>query len=160
MPLVEDARSSPLRVAYQAAYLGARIWWFIRRPQTSGALVALWYEGRLLMVRTSYRNLYSLPGGAMKRGESSRAAAERELFEELRIAIPSSTLQVGWHGTLPFECRQDTLTIWEAALDAPPAMRVDGLEVVWAGWKTIDEVRTLPVLPHIHLYLANRAESR
>jgi 8-oxo-dGTP diphosphatase len=137
--------------------VAARIWWFVRRPETTGALVALWYDARLLLVRTSYRSLYSLPGGGIKRGETSRAAAARELFEELRVAIPASTFQVGWHGTLTFECRQDTLTIWEAVLDAPPAIRVDGREVVWAGWKTVDEMRALTLLPHIEQYLAGRS---
>jgi 8-oxo-dGTP diphosphatase len=155
-PLVEDSRSSPLRFLYKAAYLAARTWWFIRRPHTTGALVALWHDNRLLLVRTSYRSLYSLPGGGLKRDETSRAGAERELFEELRIVVPASTLRVGWHGTLRFEHRQDTLTIWEAVVDAPPPVRVDGREVVWAGWKTPDEARALPLLPHIHRYLANR----
>jgi 8-oxo-dGTP diphosphatase len=156
LPIVEDARSSPLRFAYQAAYLAARSWWFIRRPHTTGSLVALWHERRLLLVRTSYRRLYSLPGGGLKQGETSREGAERELFEELRIALPTSALRVGWHGTLRFEQRQDTLTIWEADVKTPPPVRVDGREVVWAGWKTPDEARALPLLPHIHHYLANR----
>jgi 8-oxo-dGTP diphosphatase len=157
LPIVEDSRSSPLRVVYQAAYLAARAWWFIRRPHTTGSLVALWHDGRLLLVRTSYRRLYALPGGGLKRGETSRAAAERELFEELRIAVPTAMLRVAWHGTLRFEHRQDTLTIWEAIVDAPPPIRVDGREVVWAGWKTPDEARALPLLPHIQHYLVNRA---
>ena len=80
---LEYSRSSPVRVFYRAAYLAARIWWFIRRPHTNGSLVALWCDGRLLLVRTSYRQLYSLPGGFMKHGETSLAAAERELQEEL-----------------------------------------------------------------------------
>lgn len=155
-PIVEDARSSPLRVIYQAAYLAARSWWFVRRPQTTAALVALWHDGRLLLVRTSYRRLYSLPGGGLKRGETSRNAAGRELFEELGIAIPASTFREGWHGTLPFEHRRDTLTIWEMVLEEPPPMRVDGLEVIWAGWKTPEEARALPLLPHLQDYLANR----
>jgi ADP-ribose pyrophosphatase YjhB (NUDIX family) len=155
-PVVEDSRSSPLRVVYQAAYLAARTWWWIRRPHTTGSLVALWHGNRLLLVRTSYRRLYSLPGGGLKRGESRRAGAERELFEELRIAVPTATLRIGWYGTLRFEHRQDTLTIWEAVVDAPPPVRVDGREVVWAGWKTPDEARALPLLPHLQLYLANR----
>jgi 8-oxo-dGTP pyrophosphatase MutT (NUDIX family) len=153
---VEDSRSSPLRFAYRAAYLAARTWWFIRRPQTAGSLVALWCEGRLLVVRTSYRRLYALPGGALKRSETSRAAAERELFEELRIAIPASRYQLAWHGTLRFEHRLDTVTVWEVVLDALPPIRVDGLEVVWAGWKTPDEILMLPLLPHLHQYLTSR----
>ena len=65
---LEYSRSSPVRVFYRAAYLAARIWWFIRRPHTNGSLVALWCDGRLLLVRTSYRQLYSLPGGFIIRG--------------------------------------------------------------------------------------------
>ena len=154
--IVEYSRSSPLRFAYRVAYLVARTWWFIRRPHTRGSIVAVWNDGRLLVVRTSYRRRYMLPGGFLKRGETSRAAAERELFEELQITIPATGLRFGWHGTLSFEHRLDTVTIWEAVFDAPPPIRVDGLEVVWAGWKTPDEVRALPLLPHVRRYLASR----
>src|SRR5690348_8774781 len=56
------------RLAYRAAYLLARAWWFLRRPETRGSVVALWHDGRVLLVRTSYRRQYTLPGGFMKRG--------------------------------------------------------------------------------------------
>ena len=154
---MEYTRSSPLRVAYRAAYLAARVWWFVRRPRTNGAVVALWHDGRLLLVRNSYRRAYALPGGFVKRGETSLAAAARELFEELHLALEPSALRSAWHETLRFEHRQDTVTIWEAVLDAPPPIEVDGLELVWAGWKTPDEALRLPVLPHIRRYLTKRS---
>ena len=153
---MEYPRSSPLRFAYRAAYLAAKTWWFIRRPQTTGSVVALWNDGKLLVVRTSYRRQYMLPGGFIKRGETSRAAAQRELFEELGVVIPAAALRCGWRGTLRFEHRRDTVTIWEVVLDAPPTITVDGLEVVWAGWKTPAEARALPLLPHIQCYLESR----
>jgi 8-oxo-dGTP diphosphatase len=155
LPALEYSRSSPLRVFYRAAYLAARVWWFIRRPQTSGSLVALWCDDRLLLVRTSYRPLYSLPGGFKKPRETSLAAAERELFEELGIAITTG-LRQAWSGTVTFEHRVDTVTVWEASVDAVPAIRVDGLEVVWAGWKTADEALALPLMPSIEQYLTSR----
>ena len=152
---LEYSQSSPLRVFYRAAYLAARVWWFVRRPQTSGSLVALWCDERLLLVRTSYRPLYSLPGGFKKPRETSLAAAERELLEELGITITTG-LREAWHGTVTFEHRIDTVTIWEASVDAVPSIRVDGLEVVWAGWKTADEALALPLLPSIEQYLTSR----
>jgi ADP-ribose pyrophosphatase YjhB (NUDIX family) len=152
----EYSRSSPLRIAYAAAFVAARCWWFVRRPHTTGSMVALWHDGRLLLVRTSYRRPCTLPGGFMNRGEGSRAAAVRELFEEVNVAIAPSALALAWHGTLGFEHRVDTVTIWEAVLDARPLIQIDGIELVWAGWKTPDEARAMPLLRHIEPYLASR----
>jgi len=152
---LEYSRSSPLRILYRAAYLAARVWWFILRPRTSGSVVAVWCDERLLLVRTSYRPQYSLPGGFKKPRETSLAAAERELREELGIAITSG-LRQAWHGTVTFEHRLDTVTVWEASIDAVPPIRVDGREVVWAGWKTADEALALPLLPSIEEYLRSR----
>jgi ADP-ribose pyrophosphatase YjhB (NUDIX family) len=140
---------------YKAAYLAARVWWFIRRPHTNGALVALWRDDRLLLVRTSYRPHYSLPGGFMKHGETSLAAAKRELLEELGLAVASG-LRLAWHGTIVFEDRIDTATIWETSLDTTPSIRVDGAEVVWAGWKTVEEALALPLLPSLEQYVKSR----
>ncbi len=109
-----------MRLAYRSAYWAARIWWFIRRPQTFGAVVALWSDGRILLVQASYRRCYALPGGFMKRGETARDAASRELAEELQLFIPPDALTLGWHGSRRFESREDTVTIWEIVLDAPP----------------------------------------
>jgi 8-oxo-dGTP diphosphatase len=145
-----------VRFAYRSAYWAARVWWFIRRPQTSGAIVALWTDGRILLVQASYRRCYSLPGGFMKPGETAREAASRELAEELQLFIPPATLELGWRGSRRFESREDTVTIWEVVLDSPPAIRVDGRELIWAGWKTPAEARSLRLLPHLREYLAGR----
>ena len=144
------------RYAYRCAYRAARIWWFIRRPRTVGAIVALWNDGRLLLVRSSYRTHYALPGGFVKRGEAPQAAAARELAEELRVVIPPAALTLGWHGSRSFEHRTDTVTIWEVVLDVPPSVQVNGREIVWAGWKTPAEARELLLLPHIRDYLDAR----
>jgi len=148
--------TSLVRFGYRAAYWAARAWWFIRRPHTSGAVVALWNDGRILLVQASYRRCYALPGGFMKPGETAREAASRELAEELRLFIPPATLRLGWCGSRRFESRQDTVTIWEVLLDAPPVIRVDGRELIWAGWKTPVEARSMRLLPHLREYLANR----
>jgi 8-oxo-dGTP diphosphatase len=144
------------RFLYRFAYRGARVWWLIRRPETFGALVALWNGGRVLLVQASYRRCYTLPGGFIKPGESAREAASRELAEELQLFIPPAALNLGWHGSRGFERRKDTVSIWEVQLDAPPSIRVDGREVIWAGWRTPSEARSLELLPHVRDYLASR----
>jgi len=154
---IERFVTASIRKGYRFAYLVLRLWWFVRRPQTRGAAVALWHEHKLLLVRTSYRNCYSLPGGFARPREPSEEAARRELHEELGIALPSGQLRHAWHGAIPFESRQDTIDVWEATLDSPPAVHVAGREIVWAGWITPADALKQPLLPHLRLYLADVA---
>jgi 8-oxo-dGTP pyrophosphatase MutT (NUDIX family) len=115
--------------------------------------VALWHEGKILLVRTSYRGCYSLPGGFARRGEPSERAARRELGEELGIELPPQTLRHAWHGTIAFESRRDTIDIWEATPAPVPEPHVKGREIVWAGWVAPAEAMKNPLLPHVALYL-------
>jgi len=145
-----------IRRGYRWGYLMLRVWWFVRRPHTRGAAVALWHEGKVLLVRTSYRNCYSLPGGFVRRGELPLQAARRELREELGIDLPEQTLRHAWHGTILFESRQDTIDIWEASMDSPLAVHVAGREIVWADWMAPSAALGRRLLPHIIAYLSQR----
>jgi 8-oxo-dGTP diphosphatase len=118
--------------------------------------VALWYDGKVLLVRTSYRNCYSLPGGFVRRGEPPVQAARRELHEELGIDLAEQSLRHVWHGTVPFESRQDTIDIWEASMDSPPAVHVAGREIIWADWMAPSAALGRHLLPHIVTYLTQR----
>jgi 8-oxo-dGTP diphosphatase len=113
---VQRLVSAFVRKGYRLAYLVLRAWWFVRRPRTHGAAVALWHEGtglpKILLVRTSYRDCYSLPGGFVRRGEPSQQAARRELQEELGIRLPPEVLRHAWRGTIEFESRADTIDVW------------------------------------------------
>ena len=141
------------REGYRLAYLALRVWWSVRRPRTCGAAVALWHAGEVLMVRTSYRGCYSLPGGFVRAGEPSEQAARRELQEELGIRVPPRTLHHAWHGTIRFESRQDTIDIWEMAADPAPEPRITGREIVWADWVAPADALKRPLLPHVATYL-------
>src|SRR6185369_16200092 len=70
------------RSAYRTAYRMMRLYWSMAHPATHGALLAIWNEGEILLVRNSYVPYYSLPGGYVHRDETGRQAAARELFEE------------------------------------------------------------------------------
>lgn len=143
--------------AYRAAHLVLRSYWFVRRPHTSGALAAVWHEGRLLLVKSSYRRHYSLPGGYVRPGEDPRAAASRELREEVGLLVPFERFEHAWHGTKSFEFRRDTLDIFEVTLDRAPEVRIDRREIVWADWKTPDEARAMGIVPHLEEYLEDRS---
>lgn len=143
-----------VRVGYRIVYWAARSFWFVTRPRTLGAVVALWSNGQVLLVRSSYRPHYGFPGGFLKRGEPADVGASRELFEETRLRISPAELRRVWHGVYRFEGRRDTITIFEASTDVPPDVRANGRELVWAGWRTCDEALALELLPHVRDYLA------
>ena len=156
MQWIRAGLDAGVRLGYRWAYLMLRLWWFVRRPHTYGVGVALWHEGKVLMVRTSYRNCYSLPGGFIHRGEPPELAARRELLEEIDLDLPAHVLQHAWQGTVYFESRLDTIDIWELQLDEPPALHITGREIVWAGWMDPTAALGRRLLPHIATYLAQR----
>jgi len=148
------AFDAEIRLGYRWAYLVLRLWWFVRRPHTNGVAVALWHEGRVLLVRTSYRACYSLPGGFVRRGEPPEQAARREVREEIGLDLPAQGLRHAWHGSVQFESRLDTIDIWEVSLDEPPAIHITGREIVWAGWMDPSAAMGRRLLPHLAAYLA------
>ena len=81
-----------IRAALWTAYRLLRVWWFIRRPQHDGAVIAIWLDGRILMVRHSYRSRLGWPGGGIKAGEQQLDAACRELHEELGLLVSRESL--------------------------------------------------------------------
>jgi 8-oxo-dGTP pyrophosphatase MutT (NUDIX family) len=48
-------------------------------------------DGKVLLVRDRGRHHFSLPGGAIKRGEPTTSAAARELYEELGLSAVKVT---------------------------------------------------------------------
>jgi ADP-ribose pyrophosphatase YjhB (NUDIX family) len=152
-----SALDAGIRGVYRVAHRVLRTWWFVRRPRTHGALVALWHDGALLLVKNSYRREHTLPGGYVARGETPEEAARRELLEETGLDLPASRFRQAFEGELPFEFRRDFLTIVEVELEARPEIRVDNREVVWAGWKRPEEILRMNVVPHVVDYLRTRA---
>jgi 8-oxo-dGTP pyrophosphatase MutT (NUDIX family) len=147
---------APIRLLYRIAYGGMRIKWFLQRPATASAAVALWHQDRVLLVRSSYRRCLLLPGGGIHAGESSQAAARRELKEEVDLVIPDVSLHRAWTGALRYEHRQDHIDIWEAELSSPLPVRINHREIVWADWLSREEALERDLLPHVREYLEGR----
>jgi ADP-ribose pyrophosphatase YjhB (NUDIX family) len=117
---------------YQLAYLVLRCFWFVFRPMGKGTQVAIWHDGRLLLIRNGYRRGYSLPGGGRNSGESARRAAVRELREEVGLHL--SPNQLRYRGTVisTRERLRDHCAYFDAHLSTAPRIEIDGREVVEA----------------------------
>src|SRR5438270_6210151 len=73
------------RTVFRAGFPLARMWWKLTRPRHQGAMVAVYVGSALLLVRSSYRTEWHLPGGGVQRNETPDAAARRELAEEIGL---------------------------------------------------------------------------
>ena len=144
------------RVAYRAGFRAARLWWRLRRPDHSTALVAVWLDGRILAVQQSYRTHPSLPGGGVRRGEEPLDAARRELGEELGLAIGAGDLVFAREMVADWDFRRDRVRVFESHLRAEPVIRIDNREVVAARFVEPRALLTEEGLPpFIHTYLGD-----
>jgi ADP-ribose pyrophosphatase YjhB (NUDIX family) len=144
-----------IRLALRLAYPLARLWWRVRRPPHVGALVALWHEDRLLLVRPSYRGSWSLPGGGVRDGETPEAAARREVAEELGLEFELGPLRLAYLHHDAWEGRPDTVHVFEAHIGSEPEIAVDHREIVAAEFVAPDRAVARRLPPHLRGYLAH-----
>jgi len=145
------------RLAYRSAFLLLRWWWYLLRPDHRGVMVAVWVGRRVLMVRPSYRDLLTLPGGSIEADETPATAACRELREETGVTVQPEDLAraseiVGW-----LDYRHDHVVIFELRLGTVPALRVDNREITEAAFMTPETALALPILPFVRDYLESAA---
>jgi 8-oxo-dGTP diphosphatase len=142
--------------AYVCAYQLMRAYWGVRHPTTHGTLVALWNQGEVLLVRNSYVRFYSIPGGYIRRGETAREAAARELSEEVGIAVQSAELGLELEATHEWEGKRDHVQIFGLELGSRPAVAVDHREVIEAAWWSPERALSLELFPPLRTVLENR----
>lgn len=142
------------RAVYRLGYFVLRLWWFLCRPSHQGAMVAVWCQGRLLVVRQSYRPGFNLPGGSVGKGEPAIVAACRELQEELGLRTEPQALVHVRDVVLRFEHRRDHVSLFALRLDEMPTPRPDNREIIEARFLSPEAVRALPLSPLLSAYLA------
>lgn len=69
----------------------------VAKPLAAAGVLFLDRDGRVMLVRPTYKPYWDIPGGYLEPGESPRSACEREIFEELGIrARVGGLLAVDW----------------------------------------------------------------
>jgi 8-oxo-dGTP diphosphatase len=145
------------QLAYACAYRVMRTYWSLRHPTTHGALVALWNQGEVLLIRNSYVPYYCLPGGYVHRGESGAQAALRELREEVGLSTTAEELTLVLEERHEWEGKHDHVVIFELSLPTRPSVQVDHREVVSASWWSSERALALDLFPPVRHMLERRA---
>ena len=148
------------RLGLWLAYRVISVAWYVFRPQTRGVFIAVWHNGELLVIRNSYRGWYALPAGGLRRGETLKDAALRELREEVGIAAEPDALHFAGDISTTFEFKRDRCSFFEVEYATRPDVRVDGREVVWAGFLTPPVALKTRLAPPVRAYLEGRLVRR
>ncbi|MEY4514371.1 MAG: hypothetical protein RLZZ450_6493 [Pseudomonadota bacterium] len=136
-----------------------RTYWRVRRPTTKGALVAIWSQGEVLLVRNSYVPYYSAPGGYVRPTESAREAALRELLEEVGVEVRPEELELALDVTHEWEGKLDHVQIFNLQVSERPSVQIDHREVIEATWFSPSPVLALPkVFPPLRRVIAAKAD--
>ena len=141
------------RTAMRVAYALQLAWWFVRRPVIAGSYVAVWHGDRVLVIQNSYRRRLSFPAGGLKRGETPRDAALRELREEVGIAAEAA--HVVYYGEIVNASgyAEDHAHVFELRCGAAPRIHVDGREVIWADFLSPEDALARGVVGVVRRYL-------
>jgi 8-oxo-dGTP diphosphatase len=156
MPSPERARSTLFidavwRLVLRVGFRLARVWWHIRRPHHEGALVAIYVGRALLLVKSSYRAEWGLPGGSIRPGETPDAAAQREMEEEIGFSssplLPAGSVCGIWDG------RIDRVHFFELHLDRIPELQLDNREIIASHLVPMEELPRFAVTGAVAAYL-------
>jgi len=128
-----------------------------RNPLMRGAYVAVWSRGRLLLIRNSYKPGETLPAGGLKRGESHRQAARRELAEEVGLEVTEDQLEFVCEVMIQGRYGRDCSQFFELHLENDPDIQIDRREVVWFEFCPEAELPDRPLIRSVRCYLKQRS---
>jgi 8-oxo-dGTP diphosphatase len=139
------------RTAFRLGFPLARIWWRVTRSPHEGAVVAIYVGSDLLLVRSSYRVGWHLPGGGVRRDETPEAAARRELAEE--IGLTASALHPVGVTSGICDGRRDRVHFFELRLLELPKLKLDNREIIAARLTSPGELHSMVLIGPIAAYL-------
>ena len=147
---------SAYQLAFNIAYRLHLAWTFLFRPESHGVWVAAWFEGNLLLIKNSYRQSLTLPGGGLERGETRPAAAMRELREEVGIRARPEELRFWGQYQSTVEYKLDHINVYEIQLSHLPDIQLDNREVSWGQFCSPEQARHIELFPALRSYLDDK----
>lgn len=142
-------------------FLGKIIYFFgypifrIFIKNTTRAYVILQVGDEVLLTQNwlGFQKKWRLPGGGVKHGEQPVIAAQRELYEELGIAIHEQNLESV--SSRPFRAAANyDYYLFTLRLPEKPAFVTDKREILSAEYKAITTLTTLHISEEVTSYLS------
>jgi ADP-ribose pyrophosphatase YjhB (NUDIX family) len=134
------SRVSPrtLRLAYRAAYVTLRPWWFVTRPRGVALKAVVRCDDQVLLVRHTYarRDQWDIPGGFVRPGEDVGVAMSRELGEELGVT-PVASFQIA-ELLSRFDHKRERLHVFAVDVAPGSAIRPSIAEIAAVRWARHD----------------------
>jgi 8-oxo-dGTP diphosphatase len=143
------------RIAYIVAYRVLRVAavFGLRLP---GAFVAVWCGPRVLLLKSSYQPFHSFPGGIARPREDARAAALREVAEEVGIHLEATDLEPVPASPALEKLRRAHVTLFTAHLASEPPLQLQQREILWAGFVGVDDPRVATLWSPFRAYVLSR----
>lgn len=114
-------------------------------PSTGrGVKVVVLYKNRILLIKNSYRDGWTLPGGGVKRNETPIQAAIREVKEEVGLVVRN----LKNHGVVVLNSENSCQVSVYSCETNSDTFKIDNFEVEKAEWvnlKTLSQIKLLPV---------------
>jgi 8-oxo-dGTP diphosphatase len=123
-----------------------------------GASACIWRGGQVLLIKRGKapgKGLWSLPGGKIEIGETSEAAAVRELFEETQVVAELV------HAMGPFEVWRDGALIYSVTCFAGHYVSGEamaGSDAAEVAWIYPQAIEALELAPNIAQAIAESAK--
>lgn len=147
-----------IQLVYWVAYRLHLAWAFLFRPTTEGVWIAVWSDGNLLIIKNSYRNTITLPGGGIDNNETPVAAAIRELDEEVGINATPDQLSLFSQYYSTCEFKHDCIHLFELKLAAVHAVEIDHREVSWFDVCSLEQAQNMNLFPALRSYLQDKGK--
>lgn len=140
-------------IFYRMAYRVMQVFWALKGRRPEGAFVAMWCDGKVLLVSTSYLRYYTFPGGGKKRNETPVETAVREAREEVGVSLSADALTRMDSEVDAAGFARERIALFETHFDVAPDIKIDGREIVAAEWFDLASPETRKLWPLCMVYM-------
>ncbi len=144
------------QILFFVAYRLKLVYNFLLSPTAEGVYIAVWCNGRVLIIKNSYKHYLTFPCGGLNHYERPEEGAVRELFEEVGIRGSATDLNLVGSFFSRVEYMDDHITLYEIYLSQQPQIQCDNREVTWASFERPEKVLKSETFPLVRDYLNAR----